>query len=308
MARWLSTSASARTMIAAASLRRMLLASLVVVPALAAQERTVQRHDFTEPEGRLIAYYSSALAFSPVGAPRALPPWTLELGGEATYVPPLSESQRRSSTDKPQATNLAPLLPRPRVALALPGDMQVEGSWVPPLRVFGVRANLLSLALSRVLMTPGPLRVSGRIVGLTGTIRGPITCGQALRDSAEPDLRFYYRAICNGRESDDRFLPRQLSGELLTTQSLAAMLSGRLSPYAGVGVRAERTRFDIGVINDDGSRDPDHPILELRAVRPYGMIGASWAARDRVRASGELFWAPGSVFTVRAAAAFRVRG
>ena len=291
-----------------AALRRTLLACLLVVPSLAAQERRVQRHDVADPEGRLIAYYSSVLAFSPVGAPRALPPWTLEVGGEATYVPPLSESQRRSSSDKPQATNLAPLLPRPRIGLALPGEVQVEGSWVPPVRVFGVKANLVSLALSRVLMTPGPLRLSGRVVGLTGTVRGPITCGDALRDSAEPDLQFYYQAICNGRESDDTFMPRQLSGELLATQSVAAMLSGRLSPYAGVGVRAERTRFDIGVITDDGSREPDHPILELRAVRPYGMLGASWSARDRMRASGELFWAPGSVFTVRASAAFRIRG
>lgn len=288
-------------------MRRVALALFVSSP-LTAQERRIERHEFDAPEGRLIAYYSAVLAFSPVGAPRALPPWTIELGGEATYVPPLSERQRRSSADKPQATNLAPLLPRPRVGLALPGEVQIEGSWVPPLRVFGVKASLFSLALSRVLTTRGPVRLSGRIAGLSGTVRGPITCGDALRDSDQPDLRFYYERICGGRESDDRFMPRQLSGELLATQPVAALMSGRLSPYAGVGVRAERTRFDIGVITADGSRDPDHPILELRAVRPYGMLGASWSARDRVRASGELYWAPGSVLTVRAAAAFRVRG
>jgi len=54
------------------------------------------------------------------------------------------------------------------------------------------------------------------------------------------------------------------------------------------------------VIRDDGSRDLDNPILEVKTTRAYGTAGASWLALPRTRLSGELFYAPGSVFTVRA--------
>ena len=71
--------------------------------------------------------------------------------------------------------------------------------------------------------------------------------------------------------------------------------------FAGF-TRGERTRFDIGVIRDDGSRDLDNPILEVKTTRAYGTAGASWVGLPRTRLSGELFYAPGSVFTVRASA------
>ena len=123
------------------------------------QERVRQQHDFDDPEGRLIGYYSAALLFSPLGTPERLRTWAFDAGLEIGYIPELSEEQRTAFQDKPEATNLAPVLVRPRVTLRLPGAVQTELSWVPPLRVFDVEANLFSAALSRPF-EPGGVTVA----------------------------------------------------------------------------------------------------------------------------------------------------
>ena len=58
--RYITTSVRAAGLVATA---------LLAVPfgALAAQSRTLERHDFSDPEGKLLAFYSAAMAFSPAG-------------------------------------------------------------------------------------------------------------------------------------------------------------------------------------------------------------------------------------------------
>src|SRR5687767_5964696 len=71
--------------------------------------RIVERYEWKDPEGRLMAYYSAALAFSPVGAPRiAAGPWGGTLGLEISYLPALSDAQRSGGFSKTESTNLAP--------------------------------------------------------------------------------------------------------------------------------------------------------------------------------------------------------
>ena len=77
--------------------------------------------------------------------------------------------------------------------------------------------------------------------------------------------------------------------------------------YATVGARYDRTRFDIGVLTFEGKRDQDHPVLELDAFRPQGAIGASWRATRSLATGGELFYAPGSVLTVRISGRWIIR-
>ena len=87
----------------------------------------------------------------------------------------------------------------------------------------------------------------------------------------------------------------------------ASLGGGGSRIYAVLGARIDRTRFDIGVLTFDGQRDADHPILELRTVRPHGGVGASWRVRRGVFAGGELFYAPGSVLTARIAGRWVIR-
>jgi hypothetical protein len=269
------------------------IAALFVTP-VSAQDRVRERHDFDDPEGRLIGFYSAALLFSPLGAPERARAWTFDAGVEVGYIPHLSKSQRTAFQDKPEATNLAPVLPRPRVSLVLPVALHAQLSWVPPVRVFDVEANLFSVSVTRAL-EPRGITVAPRIVAMWGKVRGSITCFEDLREGTQSENR-YYNEICHGRTSDDHFKPQHLAGEVLVSRQMWRL---PFVPYAGIGVLREKTIFDIGVLHRDGSRDPDHPILELRATRAYAFLGGTVNAWRSTRFTSELFYAPGSLFTAR---------
>jgi hypothetical protein len=275
------------------ALATAMIALAYVGPALG-QERVRERHDFDDPEGRLIGFYSAALLFSPLGPPERATTWALDAGLEVEYIPQLSKAQRTAFQDKPEATNLAPVLLRPRVGLVLPGAVQAEVSWVPPVRVFDVEANLFSVAITRAL-APRGVTVAPRLLATWGKVRGAITCFEDLgRGTLEESV--YYTQVCHGRTSDDHFKPRHFAAELLISRAVSRL---PFLPYGGIGVLREKTIFDIGVQRADGSRDPDHPILELRTTRAYGFIGGTVNAWRSTRFSGELFYAPGSLLTAR---------
>lgn len=261
--------------------------------AAAAQDRVTEEHGASEPEGRLLAFYAAAVAFSPAGF---LSDDALTLGLEVSYIPWLDASRRRPFADKPEATNLAPVFPRPRVAARLPGGFRAEASWIPPLRVFDVRANLFAIALTRPVAAVGSVTLAPRLWATAGRVRGAMTCNEDTMLGHGVELQTYYLNICHGRESEDWFEPRLVAGELVALRALRPTLDA----YLVAGARYDRTRFDIGVLYPDGSRDPDHPILELRATRPHFALGAVWETAARFGAGLEAFYAPGSLFTVRA--------
>lgn len=251
-----------------------------------------------------MAYYSAALAFSPVGSPRVANARGASIGLELSWLPALSEAQRSAGFSKAQSTNLAPVVPRPRVSVGLPAGFTLEGSWIPPIRAFGVTANLVSGAIARSFETGGSFTLTPRIAGTIGSVKGPITCNDDLRKRGGGDA-IYYTYICHGTESEDSFEPNALSGELIASRSFRR---GALAPYAGVGVRVERDRFDVGVRFPDGTADPNHAILELDLTRGYGFAGATWAGPRRSALSAELFYAPGSLVTGRVQASLRLFG
>jgi len=276
-------------------------ASVLVAARGAAQERVLERHPFSDPEGRLLAFYSAAMAFSPAGiAPDAS---RISFTLEVSHVPYLDRAQRRPSIDKPESTNLAPFFPRPRATVRL-GSWRAEVSWIPPMRVFDVEANLGSVAITGPAARLGSFRVAPRAWATIGRVRGAMTCSAAEMLGNGPDLKLYYDTVCHGRESDDWFEPRMLGGEAIASRSSG---NGGSAMYAMLGARLDRTRFDIGVLTTDGTRDPDHPILQLRAFRPHGAVGASWRVRRGIYAGGELFYAPGSLLTGRVSGRWVIR-
>jgi hypothetical protein len=272
-----------------------------------AQGRELKRYGPGAPEAKLMLYYSSIVAFSPLGAPAAtLSTATtssrVEAAVELSYLPRLSTAQRTTGYDKPESTNLAPVFARPRIGVRLPGGLGVEMSWIPPIRVFDVKANLVGGALTRSFGSAAGVRIVPRLSFLTGRVEGPITCNRETANTANVALATYFAFVCHGRESRDFFEPRHLSGELLVARGFAR---GRLEPYLSAGARGERTRFDVGVIRPDGGRDPDNPLLQVNATRAYGTAGASWLGARHTRLAAELYYAPGSAVTVRALAGFR---
>jgi hypothetical protein len=270
------------------------VALLAVAPVIvAAQARVVERHAVSEPEGRLLAFYAAAVAYTPAGF---LTGGAATLGLELSYIPWLDASRRRPFADKPEATNLAPVFGRPRLAVRLPGHVMAEASWIPPVRVFDVRANLVAIALSRAVASVGAVTLAPRLWATAGRVRGAMTCSEDTMLGQGLELQTYYVTVCHGRESDDWFEPRLLGGELLARRAL----THGVEAYLVGGARYDRTRFDIGVLRADGTRDPDHPILELSSTRPHFALGAVWERAARFGAGLEAFYAPGSLFTVRA--------
>lgn len=273
----------------------LIAASLCNAPLdLGAQGRERQLHRADDPEGRLVAFYAAAMTFSPLGGLSDGARWSI--GGEGTWIPRLSESQRRPGIDKPETTNLAPVLPRPRVAWRAPGDVIVEGSWIPPVRVGDAEANLGALALSRRVGSWRGIAFSPRLSAVAGRVRGAITCNAGTARAGGPTLALYYLRICHDRESDDWFEPRQLAGELVASREVRAL---RGAAYVVAGGRADRSRFDIGVQGADGRRDLDHPVIVLRDVRPHVAAGARWRVGEGFTSAAEWFYAPGSLATLR---------
>jgi hypothetical protein len=276
-----------------------LLAGLLTPRPGVAQERTLERHPFSDPEGRLLAFYSAAMAFTPAG----LPPDESRLAFmlEVSHVPSLSRDQRRPSIDKPESTNLAPFFPRPRMSVRL-WNWTAEASWVPPMHVFDVEANLGAISLSAPALHLGGIRVAPRAWGVTGRVKGSMTCSTQEMIGRGPDLELYFNTVCHARESDDWFEPRMYGGEIVASRAL-----GKGSAYVLAGGRVDRTRFDIGVLTPLGDRDLDHPILQLHTTRPHMAAGANWRVRREVTAGAELFYAPGSLLTARVSGRWMAR-
>lgn len=240
-----------------------------------------------------MAFYAAALSVSAIGTADAHAPWSVTAGLELSYIPQLSRRQRTAGFDKPESSNLSPILPRARLSLSTPGDVRIEGSWLPPVSVFDARANLYSIALSRAISTPWAIAITPRLAVAAGRARGAITCNDDLRRGTASE-QVYYAAVCHARESDDYFEPGQLSAELIVSRPRAM----GIVPFATLGALRHDVRFDIGVQRPDGSRDPDHPILLMRATRPFVAAGIAWRS-VRGEAGGEIHYAPGSLVTAR---------
>jgi hypothetical protein len=240
------------------------------------------------------------MVFSPVGSLPLGARWTVGL--EGAWIPMLSESQRRPGIDKPETTNLSPVLPRPRLAVRT-AVAQFEASWVPPVTVADARANLFALAVSRSVGHWRGIAFAPRLSIVGGRVQGAITCNKRTAADGGASLATYYAAVCHGRDSDDWFEPRIAAAEIVAYRALSRRAgdSGlpRVHVWLAVGGRADRSRFDIGVQRDDGSRDLDHPLLQLREVRPHAAAGGAWRVGARLTASMEAFYAPGSLATLR---------
>lgn len=134
----------------------MIIARVVAVLAIAlaphvAVGQAVCRPSSGSAEAQLLSYYAVPLAFSSALPTPALARGEVAIALEMTYVPaPASNSQRSDEcfVEKSQHTELSPVLPRPRVAVGLPGGVVAEFSYLPPVTVADATPSLLGLALS----------------------------------------------------------------------------------------------------------------------------------------------------------------
>jgi hypothetical protein len=241
-------------------------------------------------EAKTLAIFSVPLAFGPVLAPDTSR--RIQVGLEGTYLPKVDPATATPTICQPgkgpENTDLLFAVPRPRIGVPLPWGFMLEASWVPPVRLNGVKANLFGVALAKSFAL-GSLVGSLRAHGTFGYIRGPITCGQAAL--ADPVSECF-----NGTESDDKYAPNIFGADVAVGRS---MLGGKLRPYLGAGYNRLEPRFQVNFTNQFGNLDTTRVVVNLNRGVVFG--GATWQVANRLSATTEVYAAPADAVTVRVA-------
>jgi len=276
-----------------------LLLALGAAPA-AAQLTDTCRPGQGSNEAKTMAIFDVPLAFSNAAAPLHAPAGQLRLGLELSYLPKVSPAVAtptvcRPDKHGPENTDLLFAAPRPRVSLTLPAGLVLEASWIPPIRMAEVRANVVGVALARSteLRSRG-LVLDLRAHGSFGTVKGPITCDDAaLQDAGSPCYL--------GTRSNDSFQPNVIG----VSAALGWSLGRVLRPYAGAGYNHLAPRFRVNFTNQFDVIDHRRVVVDLDRLVLFA--GATWSAGRRLDFSGEIYSAPVDAVTGRLLARVRLR-
>ena len=240
-------------------------------------------------EAKTLATFAVPLAFSRGSAPDVFPGFTAGL--EVAYLPKVSEAIATPTICRPgkgpEHTDLLFAIPRPRFGTPLPFGLNLQASWIPPVRVNGVKANLFGISLEKAFGRPDGLVAAVRAHATFGSIHAPITCdGDALNDATSECF--------GGTQSDDRLSPNILGLDVAFGGSLAG---GRLRPYGGAGYNRLQPRFQVNFTNRFGDVDRRKVEVDLNRLVLFG--GATWQLAERLGLTGELYVAPSDAVTGR---------
>jgi hypothetical protein len=240
-------------------------------------------------EAQSMAIFAVPLAFSRGGAPDLYAGF--HAGVEVAYLPKVDEATATPTICRPgkgpENTDLLFAFPRPRIGLPLPFGLALQASWVPPVRVRGVKANLLGISVEKAFGDLDGLVAAIRAHATFGSVSAPITCNdQALADPASECF--------GGTRSDDRLSPNILGLDVAVGGPMA---EGRLRPYGGVGYSRLQPRLQVNFTNQFGELDDRRVEVNLDRFVMFG--GATWMTTDRLSVTGELYAAPADAITGR---------
>lgn len=279
---------------------RVLVAAAFAAAApavLEARQRTALASD--DPRAQVMGYYAATMMMTPVG----LTGPGFAVGGELTFLPALSDADRRVGFGgtKLEKTNFCPVLPRLRASLGR-GRSAVDVGVLPPLEVCGVQALLVSASVLHRMPLRGQFQLALRAHAVIGTLEAAITCpAEAVADPADQTC---YR----GNVSEDQVHPLTIGADVMLVH--AGDHHPRLDLYALAGVRHDRVGFDV---NYERTALPaatllpvfaDHQRYRASYTRLHAAAGAGYRFAGRVSAAGELLYAPGALFTARGRIAY----
>ena len=282
-----------------------ILALLIAAPAvLGAQSGPPCRPNASTNEAKLLAFYAMPLGFAAAPEIAGLSRGQLSLAGDLTMVPSPSASIKTSSGacgfNKSENSELAPVFPRPRVAIGLGHRLVFEASYLPPVTVADATPNLFGFALSwasaRRVAGDAP-RLQLRAHATFGGVTGPITCSpDAIQQTSASQP-------CYGtRPSGDTYSPNVRGVEAIVSAPL-----GGVRVYGGAGVNVLASHFKVDFTDARGPAFHDGNEVEISLTRIAVLAGATWAPRPRVTLSGQLYAVPSDGFTGRLGIAWRAR-
>lgn len=272
------------------------LALLASAAPLAAQDCTLGNLPDGSNEAEIFRIRGVATAFGRAVAPMALRPKAIILSLDVSTLSSIDDETATPTFCRPgkppENVNLMSFLPRPRVIFGLADGFTFEASWIPPVTVNDVKANILSVALARAVpMATGLL--SARVTATFGEIRAPISCTE---DQIAEDTLAIGASECAGgaKPSNDHYKPNGYGADIAYGWPMA---NGRLRPYLGAGINWLRPRFQVDFTDRSGVQQDQK--VEGNFRRPALFGGLTWIPSTRLGVTGELYTDPGTAWTAR---------
>ena len=282
------------------------LAAALVFGAAPALAQGVCKPPESSNEAKLLAFFSTPIAFSSGGLVSGLAPWHFRVAFDAAYVPSPGRSMQQPEAcygiKKTENTQLSPVFPRPRIAIGLPGGFLFEGSYLPPIKVADAEPNLGSVALSfpwrfQGDFNRGDLSLLLRAHATLGHVRGPITCPEENLQQDDPG------AACYGSlASLDTFEPNMYGGEVGLVKVGA---EERWGAYTTGGVTWLRPRFQVGFLYASGVYDDTK--IEVDMTRLAVGVGGWYRVGISTALTGEVYSVPQDATTFRLGGAYTFR-
>jgi len=257
-------------------------------------------------EGKLLAFYTAPIAFSPGTAPAVMRPGSIRFGAEGEYVPkpdPALEQTGACFTQKSEQTSLSPVFGRPRITIGVPLGFSIELAYLPPVTIARATPNLFSFAVAQTThFSFGP--ASGTTVmvrghGTFGNVKGAITCPERSLQQTNPT------APCYGTEpSDDTFHPDMFGGEI---SAAITPTSRAISFYAGLGANRIDPHFQVGFTDANGNVDVTEVQLNSPLTRMTVFGGATAIVRQVFDIGVQLYSVPSDATLLKLNGGFRFR-
>ena len=266
---------------------------------------------FDRPESWAMKYYGSVGLLTALGGPEELAPGEVRVGLEGSWLPTLSEEERRVGFfgDKVEDLNRSSVFGRGRLVVGLPASFVLTAGYTPPVEIDGVEPHLLSLGLGRTLARRGRWALGATLTGGVGSFEGDITCSRdAVAAGDDPERNPFG---CREPSSDELEI---LHGGLEVTNRFRI---GRAAPYVSLLANYFDTDFQVDARY---SNIVDRTVLRTDGWTWGGTAGLSWQASERARLGLEAFYSPlevvrgpgattetDALFHVRALLTYRVR-
>lgn len=152
------------------------------VPTLAQTiVRGTERITSDRPEDWAVRYFTSTTLLGGFMVPQRLDAGSMLIGSELVWIPYLTTEQQRVGFrgTKLEDLNQAPVFARPRITIGLPASFAATVAFVPPIETFGVKPQLVGLALERPFYESDRWMIGWRAYGQLGTVRAAVTCPEA---------------------------------------------------------------------------------------------------------------------------------
>ncbi len=232
---------------------------------------------FDAPESWAMKYYASLALLTGFGVPEAMGAGRIDLGFEGGIVPQLSEEQRRVGFGgvKVEDLNRTPFFGRLRARIGISESASLELAYLPPLEIDGTKPHMFSFGVGRPFAVSDTWKIGVRGYGHFGSIDGDITCSTSDLEGPNP-------YDCAAPSNDD--LGQRAFGVEVTTGYVSA---SRFRPYVGVAVNYLDLEFQVDAMHS-GVHDRTLQLTDGATVYLTG--GATYAAGDKWRLTGELFY------------------